>query len=106
MSAAAIRATILEIIADGPTTTEALYGALSRRGTPAAHSTIRRLCAELVRDGIAGERLVRTPRNRTGIAVWHLASESAERVEIAAALLRGDPRAAVSFGGMRRPRVA
>lgn len=101
-----VRATILDLLGDGPATTDALCGALRRLGLPSAQSTVRHVCDELRRAGTVATRIVRTPRHRMGLALWSLASESAERVELAVAMLRADARAGVSFGGLRAPRVA
>lgn len=99
-----VRAAILELLAAGPMTVEALHGAIKRTqvNEPAA-GTVRTLCNEMRREGALGRVLVRTPRTRGGIGVWHLPNEDSARVEAVVATVLARPMANVSFDGRRPP---
>lgn len=106
MRGATLREAVLDQLAAGPRTVEQVRAAFVRMGLSTANNTVRTICCELHREGRIERVLVRTPRTRGGICVWHRPGESPELVAGAVAAIQSDPRADTSFGGLRPPKVA
>ena len=71
---------VVEILADGPKTTEGLLSEVVGRTSQMSAITLRKICAEMAKEKLISGRKIRCKRHPAGVLVWSKRDESPEAV--------------------------